>query len=303
MRPITAQPGHTANEVRAAMQSGQFVYADCFTILPKVGYAMRYTAAQQDVTVVPVDEDVVRQTFSARTVLIQGLLVKNSIGIEVDQQEVSLSYPQGIAYQGYLTWAQALLQGRLDGARIRRDRYIAERFDGPRTDWLGGFPMFLGLVSSLNGVGRQSATVNVKSDLVTLDVNMPKDLFTPNCNWTWADQNCGLDQEDWGVNATVGAGPGRSTIPWSGATADYALGKIHMATGDAVIRVRTISRVADGKLYLSYPLDFDPQEGDVFRAYPNCKRMKEKCVLYHGDNWKERFKGFPFVPVAETAIG
>lgn len=303
MRPITAQPGHSAAEVEDALESGQFVFADCYTIIPKVGDVMRYTSTQQNVSLIPLDETVLYKTFYAKQVIISGLLVKNSIGIEVDQQEVGLAYPQGIAYQGYLTWAQALLQGRLDGARIRRDRYIATAFNGANTDWLGGFPMFLGLVSSLTTVGRQSATVNVKSDLVNLDVQMPKDLFTPNCNWTWGDPNCGVDQEAFGVNGTVGASPGRSTIPWGGATAAYALGKIHIQGGDSVLRVRTISRVAGGNLYLSYPLDFDPAPGDPFRAYPNCKRMKDNCILYHGGDWVNKFRGFPFVPVAETAIG
>ena len=164
--------------------------------------------------------------------------------------------------------------------------------------------MFLGLVSALNKVGRQSATVNVKSDLVLLDVQMPRDLFEPQCGWTWGDVNCGVNQEDFAEVGTVGPSPTRSILPWSGATDDFALGKITMSTGDGVTRVRTISRVASGNLYLAYPLDFDPAEDDTFTAYPNCRRMKDRCILFHGDpEWRSKFKGFPFVPVAETAIG
>lgn len=300
MRPITAQPGHTEAEVIAAMDSGQFVFADCYTITPKVGDPLRYTAVQEDVSVVPLD-GAIRVTYEARKVLIQGLLVKTSVGIEVDQQQVQLDYSADLVYQSYLSWPQALLTGRLDGATIRRDRFIATSFKDP---WLGGMPMFLGLVSSLSMVGRQTATVNVKSDLVVLDVQMPQDLFEPNCQNTWGDSECGVVQAAFAVSATVGASPTRSIIPWSGATADYALGKIHYAAGDAVTRVRTISRVAGGNLYLAYPLDFDPVAGDTFIAYPNCRRQKDNCVTYHGDpTWKTRFKGFPFVPVAETAIG
>lgn len=300
MRTVTAQPGYTVADVVAALDSGQFVFADCYTITPKVGDPLRYTTAQQDVSVVPLD-GAIRVTYFARTVLIKGLTVKTSVGIEVDQQEVNIDYGSDLSYQGYMTWPQALLNGRLDGATIRRDRFIATAFGQP---WLGGMPMFLGLVSSLTMVGRQSATVNVKSDLVLLDVQMPKDLFEPNCQNTWGDSECGVVQASFAVTGTVGASPSRSIIPWTGATADYALGKIHYAAGDAVTRVRTISRVAGGNLYLSYPLDFDPVAGDTFVAYPNCRRLKDNCITYHGDPaWKTRFKGFPFVPVAETAIG
>lgn len=302
MRPITPQPGRTEADVEDAMQSGQFVYADCYTIEPKTGPTMRYTTAQQQVSVVPLG-DVMRQTYGAHDVLIEGLLVKNSIGIEVDQQEVSISYSSSPnSFQGQFTWPQALLLGRLDGATIRRDRFIATDWGQP---WLGGFPMFLGLVSSLDKVGRQSATINVKSDLVLLDVQMPRDLFVPNCKNTWGDSQCGVNQEDWAVIGTVGADPTRSIIPWSGVDPMYALGKIHVTSGvDMATRVRTISRVDGANLYLSYPLDFDLIAGDTFTAYPSCKRLKDSCIDFHGEpNWRARFKGFPFVPVAETAVG
>lgn len=302
MRPISPQPGYSEADVENAMMSGQFVFADCYTIEPKQGDPMRYTTAQQPVSVVPVGE-VMRQTYGANDVLIQGLLVNNSIGIEVDQQEVTISYSgSATSFQGQFTWPQALLLGRLDGAKIRRDRFIATAWGQP---WLGGFPMFLGLVSSLDSVGRQSASIKVKSDLVLLDVQMPRDLFVPNCKNTWGDSQCGVDQEDWAVIATVGADPTRSILPWAGVAPAYALGKIHMSSaGDSTTRVRTISRVDGTSIYLSYPLDFDPLPGDTFTAYPSCKRLKDSCINFHGEpNWRARFKGFPFVPVAETAIG
>lgn len=300
MRPIIPQTGHTVEEAEEILASGQFVFADCYTIIPKTGAPLRYTSAQQNVDVVPLD-GVTPVRYYAGKVLLTGLLVRNTLGIEVDQQEVTLDYTDAIDYQAQLTWPQALLAGRLDGARIRRDRFIAQNWRSP---WLGGMPMFKGLVSSLNKVGRQSATVSVKAELVLLDTQMPRDLFEPQCGWTWGDSSCGIDQNSFSELATIGENPTRSVLPWSGATDEFSLGKIFMSNGDDTVRVRTISRVADGKLFLAYPLDFDPVEGGLFTAFPNCKRMKDNCVLYHGDpGWKSKFKGFPFIPVAETAVG
>jgi len=302
MRPITPQPGYIEADTVAAMESTQFVYADCFTIFPKVGSPLRYTTAQQNIHVVPVGE-ISRQTFYADTVLIRGLRVRNNLGVEVDEQEIQVDYPSTIAYQGALTWSQALLQGRLDGASIRRDRYIATNWGQP---WLGGFPMFLGLVSSLNKVGRQTATINVKSDLVLLNRQAPAFLWEPNCKNTWGDQACGVIQADWAVNTTIDGGtPSRTVIPWTGAGPDYSLGKIHIENGDSVTRVRTIARATSSELYLAYPLDFDPSSGDPFVAYPGCTRTDDAthgCPKYHGVGWVEKFKGFPFIPVAETGI-
>lgn len=302
MRPVTPQPSYTEANLEAILASGQFVYADCYTIIPKVGPILYYTNAQQDVSVVPIG-GATRVTYFAHDVILDGLLVKSTLGAQVDQQDVQIAYPQSTtSFQNYLSWPQALLQGRLDGAKIRRDRFIAASWQDP---WVGGFPMFLGLVSSLSSVGRQTATISVKSDLVLLDVQMPRDLFTPTCRNNWGDSLCGVNQADWAVLGTVAAGSSRTKINWTGATAAMALGKIHYTAGDTVTRVRTISRVVAGTaLYLSYPLDFTPNTGDVFTAYPNCGRLKANCLTYHGEpNWRGRFKGFPFVPVAETALG
>lgn len=298
MRTIIPQPGYTAEQVHQVMQSRQFVYADCFTIVPKQGDPMRYTTFQRHVSVVGILEES-RVTYLGNRVLIKGLRVKASVGVEVDEQELSVDFTDQPQYQNDLTWSRALLLGRLDGAKIRRDRFIQDH-DGK---WCGGFRMFSGLVSTLRDVGRQSATINVKSDLVLLNVQSPRDLWEANCKNTLGDPLCGIDLPSLRVVATTGANPTRSFLPWTGASDDYALGKIHVGIGDDTTRIRTVSRVANGGLYLSYPLDFDPYEGMLFDAYPGCNRTKERCPRFHGSTeWVKRFKGFPYIPVAETAV-
>lgn len=302
MRTITPQPGHTEAEVIAALESGQFVYADCYTIEPLQGDKIRYTNYQQPVSVVPVGE-VMGVTYRSNGLIIAGLRVKMATGIEVDEQQLQIDYASTTLYQNDLPWPQALLQGRLDGATIRRDRYISA---GPGQPWLGGFPWFAGLVSNLSTVGRQSASMNVKSNLVLLNIQMPRDLWEANCKNTWGDPACGVTQSLWAVTATVGSSPTRTFLPWTGGDATYALGKVNIDNGDSTTRVRTISRADGTGLYLSYPLDFDPVAGMTFTAYPGCSRTDDAtygCPKYHGVDWPKRFKGFPFVPVAETAVG
>jgi len=303
MRPVTPQPGYTEADVVAVMDSGQFVYMDCYTIIPIRGDPLRYTTAQFDETVVSLG-GIVRHTYiGGRQVIITGLRVKNNLGVEVDEQEVNMSYPEGPIYQASLTWAQAFLQGRLDGASIRRDRYIAADWGTP---WLGGMPMFSGLVSTLNKVGRMSATVNVKSDLVNLSKQAPPYLWVASCKNNWGDDACGVIQSDWAVVGAMGASPTRSVIPWSSSSTDYNRGKIHVSNGDDVTRVRTVARATATELFLAYPLDFDPVAGMEFTAYPGCTRDDNAttgCPKFHGVDWRSKFKGFPFIPVSETALG
>lgn len=303
MRPVYPQPGFVEADTVAALATGQFVYMDCYTIIPIRGDPLRYTTAQFDESVVSVG-GITRDIYiGGRQVIITGLRVKNNLGVEVDEQEVNMSYPAEPVYQASLTWAQALLQGRLDGASIRRDRYIATAWGQP---WLGGMPMFQGVVSTLNKVGRMSATVNVKSDLINLTKQAPPWLWIASCKNRWGDPACGVDQSVWAVPAIAGASPTRSVIPWASASTDYNRGKIHISNGDSVTRVRTISRATATELYLAYPLDFDPVAGMEFTAYPGCTRddnVTTGCPKYHGVDWRSKFKGFPFIPVAETALG
>lgn len=299
MREITPQPGFTALEVEGVMESGQYVYTDCFTIYPLQGDALRYTTYQRDISVLPLDGGATRQLFYGNRLLIKGLRVNASVGIEVDEQELNLDYTNDLYFQNQLSWAQALLLGRLDGATIRRDRFIANS----NRVWMGGFPMFRGLVSTLKTVGRASATMNVKSDLVLLNVQMPRDLWEANCKNTLGDPICGINLEDYAVLGTVGSGSTRNYLVWSGVSSDYALGKIHIANGDSTTRVRTISRVDGSGIYLSYPLDFDPEDGLSFTAYPGCDRTMDRCPFFHPTDWQKFFKGFPYIPVAETAVG
>jgi len=294
------QPGYTEEQADALLASGQFVYAECFTITPPFGAVLRYTNAASDVNVVPMIGGPGRVTYASRVVVISGLRFKSSIGTEVDEQTIELAYTDGTTFQNAITWAQALRLGRLDGATIRRDRFFAAAWGQP---WVFGITMFSGRVSTCSKVGRMSATVNVKSDMVLLNVKMPRDLYQPQCKNTWGDgAGCDLVQGDFAVHTVVGASPTRSIIPWAGITDDYVMGKLFIEAGDSVTRIRTILRVNAGvSAEVIYPLDFDPIAGQDVTFYPNCRRQFDKCGDYFA-NPEEKFIGFPFVPVAETAV-
>lgn len=300
MKDMNIQTGFIEADCEALLASGQFVYAEVFTITPNYGAVLRYTNAASDVDVVPMVGGPGRQTYLSRIVVISGLRFKSNIGVEVDEQTVELAYTDGNTFQNAITWSQALRLGRLDGATIRRDRYFSNAWGAP---WVFGITMFSGRVSTCTKVGRQSATVNVKSDMVLLSVRMPKDLWQPQCKNTWGDgAGCDLVQGDFNVNTVVGAAPTRSIIPWAGITDEFVMGKLFIEGGDSVTRIRTILKVQVGvHAEIIYPLDFLPLAGQNVSFYPNCRREFARCDLYHAAP-EEKYIGFPFVPVAETAV-
>lgn len=298
MRAVYAQPGHTEAELHALLATKQFVIADCFTITPLQGQPMRFTTAQQNVSVVPVGE-VNRQTYFANKVGIKGLKSQIGIGVEVDEQTVEVSYGPGNLWQETIPFPKALLLGRADGAIVNRERFIAPAWGRP-TDFIAGVPMFSGEVAHLSMVGRMSATLNVKSALVKLNTKMPRDLWQPKCKNIWGDPTCGLDQDAFAVSDVTLTGTTRAIIKTTACNDSFAQGKLHIESTDNVTRVRTILRASTTELHLIFPLDFTPDIGTDFVAYPNCRRLFENCGDYHASP-EEAFIGFPFVPVAETA--
>lgn len=297
MRPIYPQPGFVEADLHALLATRQFIYADCVTVTPLVGPPMRYTTAQRNVSVVAVG-DVNRYTYFADEVHFSGLRSKTGIGMEVDEQNLDITYSAGLLWQSHLTYPEAIKLGRLDGGSIRRDRFFAAE---PGAPWIAGVPMFTGKTSTCSKVGRMSATINVKSDLVLLNVQMPRDLFQPQCKNTWGDgAGCDLDQSAFARTGHTAAGTTRSIIKATGFDDTFAQGKLHIEASDSVTRIRTILKASSTQLDLVFPLDFLPDDGTVFVAFPNCRRLFENCGDYHTTP-TEKFIGFPYIPVAETA--
>jgi hypothetical protein len=303
MRPVTAQPGYVEADVDALLASLNFVFTDCYTVTPIIGSPLYLTDASRNVTVVPLGGSI-RRTYVGGTVLIKGLRSHMKIGVEVDDQQVNLDYTNEPDYQARLPWPRALLLGYLDGATIRRDRFIAGAWgDDLDYPWVGGMPMFDGIVSGLTEVGRQSATISVKSALNVLDTQMPRDLFRSRCKNQWGDLNCGVDQSAFASTVTITSGtPTTTFLPWTGAGANYVEGKVHIDNGDSVTRVRKIQRADATGLWLVYPLDFAPEIGSTFTAFPGCGGTMTECEAYHGSDWRDHFKGMPFIPVVESAL-
>lgn len=307
MRLVTLQPGFTLGDFNALRATKQFIVANCFTITPSQGAVVRVNDLQEDVSIVGWS-DVNRYTYTARGVTISGLKAESTTGTSVSEQEVDIGYSSDALFQSWKPWGESFLLGRFDGALVTRDIALAPRYPMWTTEpnvWVGVTRMFSGYISDLDRVGRTLAKVKVRSDLERLTVNMPRDVYQPRCKNVFGDFRCGVNLPALGVLGTVGAGATRNTIPWTGAGIGYAFGKLHISNLDSVTRVRTIRAADSTNLYLTYPLDFDPGAGLSFTAFPGCTHLlsgANGCQTYHPLDFEERFGGYPFIPVAETAF-
>ncbi len=264
-------------------------FADCFTFTLATGTILAYANVDQPVVYNGL-------TFRADGPLVQGLKYKASVGLEVDKQQITIAARPTDLVAGS-PFLNALRDGAFDGATLQRDRvFMSALGQAP----IGGVTLFHGRVSTVDQVGRTSATITVASDLVVLDYDMPRNLYSPTCLHTLYDAGCGVISAAYAASGAVGAGSTASLINFSGALASHAQGSLVFASGvNANLRATVKSVAVGASLSLMYPLPSPPATGDAFTVYAGCDHTQATCSSRFAN--LAAFRGFPFVPPPQIA--
>lgn len=275
---------------RRTAKDAPLLMADCYTFTLRTGTVLTYTNADVPITMGGV-------TFAANSVLVDGLAFNCKAGLDVDQQQINLAARPTDTVLG-VPFLIALHHGVFDGCEVQRERaFLASWGATP----IGSVTLFKGRMTSIDQIGRTSAQVTVASDLVLLDIDMPRNLFQLTCVHTLYDSGCGLVKNAFGTNGTVGAAATPLTIPWSGAAAVHTQGTILFTSGvNAGVSATIKSVVAATSLTLAYPLYAAPTAGDGFTAYQGCDHRLATCQTQF--NNQANFRGFPFIPPPTTAF-
>ncbi len=102
---------------------------------------------------------------------------------------------------GGIPFLQAVANGILDGAEIQRETRAFPPVMGGDAAWKRNLK---GRVGTVDNVGCTTAQITVNSDLVLLDINMPRNLYSPNCQHVLYDSGCALVKGAHGASGTVG---------------------------------------------------------------------------------------------------
>lgn len=283
--------------ISALANNRELTFADCFTITLADGTLARYTNAQYTVTI-PVTGGP-PLVYVAGDILIDGLKLKQTCGVDIDQQELDISFKPTSTIAG-LSWPIAAREGRFDGATIERARAV---LTAPGGTVIGDAAVisFHGLVATIDNIGRLSCKMTVKSMLNKLAVDMPRDIWQPSCLNTLYDGLCTMVKAANGASGTVGSSPTLNFIPWPSSTADiYDQGTITFESGANVGVSRTVQTSTTSGLTLARPLDYLPTAGDSFVVYKGCDKSMATCQARF--NNLANFRGFPFVPPPELSM-
>ncbi len=279
------------NAARVASDA-PIAFAECFTFITTTGTQYRWTSVDYDVSYNGF-------TFSASGPLVSGLKYKGTVGLEVDKQQITIAARPTDLING-APFLIALRDGAFDGAPVYRDRVF---LTSPMGSVVGGVRLFQGRISTVDNVGRTQATLTVASDLVILDYDMPRNLFSPTCIHVLYDAGCGIVRGTYSLNGVCAAGSNSGTILFSGARAGDVQGTLVFSGSqpgaNSNVRATVKSAIAGVGYNLMYPLPFAPATGDTFNVAFGCDHTQSTCV--NKFNNLINFRGFPYVPPPQVA--
>lgn len=214
--------------------------------------------------------------------------IRCSVGIEVDDVTVSI-YPDMDSDLASLPLF--CNNGGFDGAWVKIERarksYVVHLFEGVIADAVGD---------------RTRCELTISAGTVLLNIDMPRNVYTPGCIYTLFDAGCGVNKADFGQAAVVMTGSDRRVLI-SGLSAEngyFDLGTVSFISGANAGATRTVRESTGGTLVLSYPLSNDPAPGDTLSVYPGCDKRITTCENSFFN--KSRYRGFPFIPVPEASV-
>lgn len=283
----------------------QHLYADLVSFTLADGTVLSYT--DKDISL-----GVSGVLYRADQIRLDGMRYKVSVGLDVDEQTITLSYgPDDLV--GGMSWGKALRTGVFDGCYLRRSRAFYTAWDQPP---VGVVPLFAGRISTVDQVGRVEAQLRIKSMPLLLDTQMPRNTYQTGCIHSLFDLGCGRVKANYQMAWSVAAGANNGTVPvpsvnpplppaLAGNTEGLGIfvqGTILFTSGanEGIYRtIKGVSLLVDQALDLAYPLEAPPAAGDSFQIWPGCDKTEATCAARF--NNIGNFRGFPYTPSAETA--
>lgn len=270
-----------------------FVMADLYTIVLASGQVLRYTDAGLQLYYAG-------HNYSASGPLIKRTGVRAVRGIEVDTLNVTFTAGLSDTVLGESV-LPFIAGGGFDGATLN----LARAF---MADWgqqvIGTVTRFIGRVAEVDPVDREQATVTVKSPMELLDTKVPRGVYQPSCLRTVYSADCGVNRALFQTAGTVQAGSNTALRINSNVMAEqgwFDQGVIRFVNGANAGVARTVRRqTGDGAVTMILGVPAVPVPGDQFLIYPGCPRTLDACTHKFGN--RARYRGMPFIPVAETSI-
>ena len=216
-------------------------------------------------------------------------------GISVDDLSVQMTDNVGTVINGQSLFV-FVRSGGLIGSRMQIDKSFWPVGASQAT---GAVYWFAGRVEGVAG-DRYSVSLTVRSDLDRLNINVPREIYQPQCRNTVYDSACTLQQSAWAVTgtATGASTPDKTTFYVTLAQADdwFDLGVVTFTSGPNAGITRSVKQYLGGAMAASMPWPFPVSIGDAFSVVPGCDGQQTTCMTKFSN--LANFRGFPYIPQA-----
>jgi uncharacterized phage protein (TIGR02218 family) len=278
----------------ALLATGNYVYADLWTITLSGGVVVRWTSHDQPITYLG-------NTFAKGPMIERGSISERK-GLEVATLDMAITATNDTDFINGAPLIPFIKGHGLDGANVKLERAYAADWTNPVTI-VGSVIRFAGKVTSINSIKGARAEVTVSSWLVLLNASSPRNLFQAGCLHTLYDTECGLNPTSFRASGSVtSGGTGFFTSNLTGVAGYYNQGRVVFTSGPNAGISRTVKTInGSGRFALVQPLPVACAIGDTFYAYAGCDLAQATCQSKF--NNINNFKGTPFVPLPTTAIG
>ncbi len=258
---------------------------------------------------VDLDIDIVYggNTFKSTSIRFDGLKFKVAVGWQVDEQDIRISAFPGEKLCG-TDFFGGIQSGLLDGATITRQRAFWAPTGIPANDYVappvGVVTLSTMRVSTITKIGQTHVELKLKSPMVLLNIDMPRNTYGPGCQWSLFDTGCTLLRGSFSNTFTVSTVDATKTIitptvavsPNVGADGNsyYGLGRITFTSGALNNLTVSVDSNNATAFTLKFPLVTPPIAGDTFSASAGCSKASATCSSKFSN--LPNFRGFPRVP-------
>jgi Uncharacterized conserved protein (DUF2163)/Phage conserved hypothetical protein BR0599 len=180
----------------------QLLLANLYTFTLVNGTVLRFTDFDDDITISGV-------TWQNAPPIVERENIKWTVGTEVDTLDIDISDDGSTLVDG-IPLLQAFQLRYFDNATVQLDR----AFMVPGGSWIAttNGTFFTGQVGPIEGLGRSTMKLTVRSMLQLLTTSLPINLIQPGCRWTLFSPGCTLLRSAFAVSGIIASGSNKGTL-------------------------------------------------------------------------------------------
>ena len=223
-------------------------------------------------------------------------------GLGTDNIDVTI-YPRPSDSIYGVSLFEAAIGGVFDAATVDVFRVLWSPGSSPA--WGGGVIIFAGKVADLEDVSRTSMKIVINDFTELLDVDFPRNVYSPYCPFLLYGPGCGLSKAPYTFTGTVSSSPSPSSTYFSvtgisNPDGYFSQGVYEFTSGILNGLAGTVKSHIGNSIVPLQMMPGGPSAGDSVTLFAGCDRTWTTCGSKFNNSGM--FGGCPFIPPPDTML-